>query len=60
MRLPEHAFVQTQNSKCQQLININPDGIVTIGADPEAIYDTVVQVVDVARAAGVRKYVLSK
>jgi biopolymer transport protein ExbD len=44
----------------QQLIKINPDGIVTIGADPEAIYDTVVQVVDAARAAGVSKYVLSK
>jgi biopolymer transport protein ExbD len=44
----------------QQLIKINPNSIVTIGAEPEALYDTVVQVVDSARAAGVSRYVLAK
>jgi biopolymer transport protein ExbD len=44
----------------QQLMKINPNSIVAIGGEPEASYDTVVQVLDIARAAGVTKYVLVK
>lgn len=44
----------------QQLIKINPNSIVTIGAEPDALYDTVVQVVDRAQAAGISRYVLAK
>lgn len=44
----------------QQLMNINPNSFVAIGGEPNASYDTVVQVVDIARAAGVTKYVLVK
>jgi len=44
----------------QQLMTINPNSIVAIGGEPEASYDTVVQVLDIARAAGVTKYVLVK
>jgi biopolymer transport protein ExbD len=44
----------------QQLMKINPNSIVAIGGEPEASYDTVVHVVDIARAAGVTKYVLVK
>jgi biopolymer transport protein ExbD len=44
----------------QQLMKINPNSIVAIGGEPDASYDTVVQVLDIARAAGVTKYVLVK
>jgi biopolymer transport protein ExbD len=44
----------------QQLMKINPNSIVAIGGEPEASYDTVVQVLDITRAAGVTKYVLVK
>ncbi|HUT84343.1 MAG TPA: biopolymer transporter ExbD [Thermodesulfobacteriota bacterium] len=44
----------------QQLMKINPNSIVAIGGEPKASYDTVVQVLDIARAAGVTKYVLVK
>jgi biopolymer transport protein ExbD len=41
-------------------MKINPNSIVAIGGEPDASYDTVVHVVDIARAAGVTKYVLVK
>jgi biopolymer transport protein ExbD len=44
----------------EQLMKINPNSIVAIGGEPDASYDTVVHVVDIARAAGVTKYVLVK
>lgn len=44
----------------QQLMRINPNSIVAIGGEPDSSYDTVVQVLDIARAAGVTKYVLVK
>jgi biopolymer transport protein ExbD len=44
----------------QQLMKINPNSVVAIGGEPKTSYDTVVQVVDIARAAGVNKYVLVK
>jgi len=44
----------------QQLMNINPNSVVAIGGEPDASYDTVVHVVDIARAAGVTRYVLVK
>jgi biopolymer transport protein ExbD len=44
----------------EQLMEINPSSIVAIGGEPEASYDTVVKVLDIARAAGVNKYVLVK
>jgi biopolymer transport protein ExbD len=44
----------------QQLVKISPNSIVTIGAESEALYDTVVQVIDAARAAGISRYVLAK
>jgi biopolymer transport protein ExbD len=44
----------------EQLMKINPNSIVAIGGEPEASYDTVVQVLDITRAAGVTKYVLVK
>jgi len=44
----------------QQLMKINPNSIVAIGGEPDASYDTVVQVLDITRAAGVTKYVLVK
>ncbi len=44
----------------EQLMRINPDSVVAIGGAPDASYDTVVHVVDIARAAGVTKYVLVK
>ncbi|MCX5886204.1 MAG: biopolymer transporter ExbD [Proteobacteria bacterium] len=48
------------NPILQQLMKINPSSIVAIGGEPDASYDTVVQVLDIARAAGVTKYVLVK
>jgi len=44
----------------QQLIHLDPTSIVAINGDPNASYDTVIQVVDIARAAGVTKYVLAR
>jgi biopolymer transport protein ExbD len=44
----------------QQLMKINPNSVVAIGGEPDASYDTVVHVVDIARAAGVTRYVLVK
>ena len=44
----------------QQLIRSNPDSVVSIGADPETLYDDVVKVVDSSRAAGIFKYVLQQ
>jgi biopolymer transport protein TolR len=44
----------------QQLMKINPNSVVAIGGEPDASYDMVVHVVDIARAAGVTKYVLVK
>lgn len=44
----------------QQLMRLDPNSIVAINGDPDASYDTVVQVVDIARAAGVTKYVLTR
>ena len=44
----------------RQLIASNPDSIATIGAEPEALYDDLVRVIDGARAAGVMRYVLVK
>lgn len=44
----------------QQLIRSNPESVVSIGADPETLYDDVVKVVDSSRAAGIFKYVLQQ
>jgi biopolymer transport protein ExbD len=44
----------------EQVINLNPNTIIAIGGEPNAVYDRVVQVVDLARAAGVTRYVLVK
>ncbi len=44
----------------QQLMRLDPKSIVAINGSPEASYETVVQVVDIARAAGVSKYVLTR
>jgi biopolymer transport protein TolR len=44
----------------QQLMKINPGSVVAIGGEPDASYDTVVHVIDIARAAGVTRYVLVK
>ena len=44
----------------KEMIKKNPESILTIAAEPETLYDTVVQVIDSARAAGIEKYVLAK
>jgi biopolymer transport protein TolR len=44
----------------EQMLKRTPDSIVTIGADAETLYDTVVKVIDSARAAGVIRYVLAQ
>ena len=44
----------------QELMKVNPSSIVAIGGEPDAKYDLVVRVLDIARAAGVTKYVLVK
>jgi biopolymer transport protein TolR len=47
-------------SLLEQVIKLNPNTVIAIGGEPNAIYDRVVQVVDLARAAGVTRYVLIK
>jgi biopolymer transport protein ExbD len=42
-----------------QMLQSDPNGVVTIGADAETLYDIVVKVIDSARAAGVTRYVLT-
>jgi biopolymer transport protein TolR len=44
----------------QQLIEIDPESVVSISADPKASYDRMVQVIDLARAAGITRYVLAR
>lgn len=44
----------------RKMVSLVPDSIVAINGAPEASYDRVVQVVDIARAAGVAKYVLTR
>lgn len=44
----------------EQVIKLNPKMIIAIGGEPNAVYDRVVQVIDLARAAGVTRYVLIK
>lgn len=44
----------------QQMMTLNSDSIIAIGAHPDTLYESVVRVVDIARAAGVTKYVLVK
>jgi biopolymer transport protein ExbD len=44
----------------EQVIKLNPDTIIAIGGEPNAVYDRVVQVVDLARGAGATRYVLIK
>ncbi len=41
-------------------MRLDPKSIVAINGDPNASYDTVIHVVDIARAAGVTKYVLTR
>jgi biopolymer transport protein ExbD len=45
-------------SALQQSMKADQNTIVAIGAEPDTMYDRVVQVIDAARAAGVSKYVL--
>jgi biopolymer transport protein ExbD len=44
----------------EHVIKLNPKTIIAIGGEPNAVYDKVVQVIDLARAAGVTRYVLIK
>jgi biopolymer transport protein ExbD len=44
----------------EQVIKLNPNSIIAIGGEPNAVYDRVVQVIDLARSAGVTRYVLVK
>ncbi|MGV8073393.1 MAG: ExbD/TolR family protein [Syntrophobacteraceae bacterium] len=44
----------------QQMAELDPNSIVAIGAHPDTLYESVVRVVDIARAAGVARYVLVK
>jgi biopolymer transport protein ExbD len=44
----------------EQVINLNPNSIIAIGGEPNAVYDRVVQVIDLARSAGATRYVLVK
>jgi biopolymer transport protein ExbD len=44
----------------EQVIKLNPNTIIAIGGEPNTVYDRVVQVVDLARAAGATRYVLIK
>jgi len=44
----------------QQLTQIDPESVVSISADPKASYERMVQVIDLARAAGVTRYVLAR
>ena len=44
----------------RQMIKENPQRVVAIGADAETLYDSVVKVIDSARAAGIERYVLEK
>ena len=44
----------------QQIVKLDPDSIIAIGAHHDTPYESVVRVVDIARAAGVARYVLVK
>lgn len=44
----------------EQVIKLNPSTVIAIGGEPNAVYDRVVQVIDLARAAGITRYVLVK
>jgi biopolymer transport protein ExbD len=44
----------------QQILKLDPDSIFAIGAHENTPYESVVRVVDIARSAGVVKYVLVK
>jgi biopolymer transport protein TolR len=44
----------------QQIVKLDPDSVIAIGAHHDTPYEAVVRVVDIARAAGVDRYVLVK
>jgi biopolymer transport protein ExbD len=44
----------------QQILKLDPEGIFAIGAHENTPYESVIRVVDIARSAGVAKYVLVK
>jgi biopolymer transport protein TolR len=44
----------------QQILKLDPDSIFAIGAHQNTPYESVVRVIDIARSAGVAKYVLVK
>jgi biopolymer transport protein TolR len=44
----------------QQILKLDPDSLFAIGAHDNTPYESIVRVIDIARSAGVTKYVLVK
>jgi biopolymer transport protein ExbD len=44
----------------QQIVRVDPGSVIAIGAHHDALYEWVVRVIDIVRAAGIARYVLVK